>query len=40
MASSFLIGLPIAIASLLAWLNQSASDFKDGFEQKTEEKNK
>ena len=32
------IGLPIA--ALLAWFNKSGSDFKDGFEQKTEKKNK
>jgi hypothetical protein len=35
---ALLIRLPIA--SLLAWLNKSGSDFKDGFEQKTEKKNK
>ena len=28
------------IASLPAWFNKSGSDFKDGFEQKTEKKNK
>ena len=32
------IGLPIA--ALLAWFNKSGSDFKEGFEQKTEKKNK
>ena len=35
---ALLIGLPIAV--LLAWFNNSGSDFKDGFEQKTEKKNK
>jgi len=32
------IGLPIA--ALLAWFNNSGSDFKDGFEKKTEKQNK
>ena len=32
------IGLPKA--ALLSWFNKSGSDFKDGFEQKTEKKNK
>ena len=36
--TALLIGLPIA--ALLAWFNKSGSDFKDGFEQKTEKKNK
>ena len=31
-------GLPIA--ALLAWFSKSGSDFNDGFEQKTEKKNK
>ena len=31
---ALLIGLPIA--ALLAWFNKSGSDFKNGFEQKTE----
>ena len=35
---AFLIGLPIA--ALLVWFNKSGSDFKNGFEQKTEKKNK
>ena len=35
---AFAIGLPIA--ALLGWFNKSGSDFKDGFEQKTEKKNK
>ena len=35
---AFLIGLPIA--ALLAWFNKSGSDFKDGFEQQSEKKNK
>ena len=35
---AFFIGLPIA--ALLAWFNKSGSDFKNGFEQKTEKKNK
>ena len=35
---ALLIGLPMAV--LLAWFNKSGSDFKDGFEQKTEKKNK
>jgi len=35
---AFLIGLPTA--ALLAWFNKSGSDFKNGFEQKTEKKNK
>ena len=35
---ALLIGLPVA--ALLAWFNKSGSDFKDGFEQKTEKKNK
>ena len=35
---ALLIGLPIA--ALLGWFNKSGSDFKDGFEQKTEKKNK
>ncbi len=35
---ALLIGLPIA--ALLAWFNKSGSDFKDGFEQQTEKKNK
>tara|TARA_Y100001968_G_scaffold22642_1_gene17833 strand:- start:93 stop:224 length:132 start_codon:yes stop_codon:yes gene_type:complete len=34
---ALLIGLPIA--TLFAWFNKSGSDFKDGFEQKTEKKN-
>ena len=32
------IGLPIA--AFLAWFNKSGSDFKDGFVQKLENKNK
>ena len=35
---ALLIGLPIA--ALLAWFNKSGSDFKYGFGQKTEKKNK
>ena len=35
---AFLLGLPIA--ALLAWFNKSGSDFKDGFNQKKEKKNK
>ena len=35
---ALLIGVPIA--ALVAWFNKSGSDFKDGFEQKTEKKNK
>ena len=34
---ALLIGLPIA--ALLAYFNKSGSDFKNGFEQKTEKKN-
>ena len=33
---ALLIGLPIA--ALLSWFNKSGSDFKNGFEQKTEKK--
>ena len=32
------IGIPIAI--LLAWFNKSGSDFKDGFQRKTERNKK
>ena len=41
-ASQWLIALAIglAIAALLAWFKKSGSDFKDGFEQNTEKKNK
>jgi len=35
---ALLIGVPIA--GLLAWFNKSGSDYKDGFEQKIEKKNK
>ena len=35
---ALLIGLPIA--ALLVWFNKPGPDFKDGFEQKTEKKNK
>ena len=35
---ALLIGLPVA--GLLAWFNKSGADYKDGFEQKTEKKNK
>ena len=40
--SQWLIDLLIVlpIAALLAWFNKSGSDFKEGFEQKTEKKNK
>ena len=34
---ALLIGLPIT--DLLAWFDKSGSDFKNGFEQKTEKKN-
>ena len=35
---ALLIGLPIA--ALLAWFNKSGSDFKNGFEQRVEKKDK
>tara|TARA_Y100001968_G_C18705310_1_gene413200 strand:- start:273 stop:407 length:135 start_codon:yes stop_codon:yes gene_type:complete len=35
---ALLIGLPIA--ALLTWFNKSGTDFRDGFEQKNEKKNK
>tara|TARA_B100000579_G_scaffold249809_1_gene205383 strand:- start:1591 stop:1725 length:135 start_codon:yes stop_codon:yes gene_type:complete len=34
------ISIGLTIAALLAWFNKSSSGFKDGFEQKTEKKNK
>ena len=41
-SSQWLIALTIGLpfAALLAWFNKSGSDFKDGFEQNTEKKNK
>ena len=35
---ALLIGIPIAF--FLAWFNKSGSDFKNGFERKTENKKK
>ena len=35
---ALLIGIPIA--AFLAWFNKSGSDFKDGFEKKTEKNKK
>ena len=35
---ALLVGIPIAV--FLAWFNKSGSDFKDGFDKKTNEKKK
>ena len=34
------LSIGLAIAALLAWFNKSGPNFEDGFEQKTEKKNK